>query len=130
MTTNGVYGDYSGSYVEMAKLRRSELFEASNVLGLSGEDVTCLGFDDLTLVEREDELASSLERLVQEFNPEVVLTPSAWDLHGDHAALGRAARRVLAPLAIDHLEFAVWGWIQPPRVAADLLREERRVGKE
>jgi len=123
MTTNGVYGDYSCSYDEVAAMRRGELFGASGALGLSRAEVTCLGFDDLTLIEREDDLVLSLTRLVDEFEPEVVLAPSAWDLHGDHAALGRAARRVLGPRAIDHLEFAVWAWLRPPTVVAGLLRK-------
>ncbi len=99
----------------MAATRRSELAAATEVLGLSPEQVRILGFPDGELSRHEDSLAASLAALVRSWQPARVLVSAACDPHPDHAALGRAARRAMAGQQGALFEYMVWGWVNPTR---------------
>jgi LmbE family N-acetylglucosaminyl deacetylase len=98
---------------ELAALRRTEMAEAGRRLGLPVGALRWAGFEDGTLTEREDDLASYLIALLAEVRPQEVYTTCAEEPHPDHSALGRAARRAAAAQQVDPprvLEYPVWLW--------------------
>ncbi len=99
----------------MAATRRRELAAATEVLGLSPEQVRILGFPDGELSRHEDSLAASLAAVVRSWQPASVLVSAVCDPHPDHAALGRAARRAMAGQQGALFEYMVWGWVNPTR---------------
>jgi LmbE family N-acetylglucosaminyl deacetylase len=126
VATDGRFGDPEAVAPErMAEIRIDELYCATAVLGLPRSNLVLLGFEDASLSRTEDRLGDALRRVVETTRPGVVISPCPWDLHPDHAALGRAARRVLAGRSVQHLEYLVWGWDQPVRLAARLVRRAR-----
>lgn len=125
VATDGRHGDERVAPQEMAARRDRELTEAVRVLGLASGDVIQLGFEDATLAANEAALADAVRTLVERERPDVVLGPCPWDLHPDHAALGRCLPRWSedGPAVLGYL---VWGWDQPLR----LLRRATRDGPE
>ncbi|MGQ0842309.1 PIG-L deacetylase family protein [Actinokineospora sp.] len=75
--------------------RPAEVSAAGRLLGLAGVDV--LSFPDTRLGEHENGLVEAIERVLDRFNPDIVLTHSGNDQHQDHRAVHlatlRAARR-------------------------------------
>ena len=106
----------------MATIRRGELTRATAVLGVTPSHLIMLGFEDATLSDHEDALAESIQEIIEINRPDVVISPCPWDLHPDHAALGRVARTIVEGRSVLHLEYLVWGWDQPVRLAIRLGR--------
>src|SRR5689334_3732181 len=79
--------------LELAELRRKEMAQAAERLGLPGDALSWAGFEDGTVAEHEDELAALVGRLVAEHGFAEVYATCADEPHPDHAAVGRAARR-------------------------------------
>ena len=126
VATDGRYGDPDVIPPErMAAIRLDELKAATSVLGLDPTDLLTLGFEDASLTRAESMLRGAVEEVVAGFLPDVVMSPCPWDLHPDHAALGRAARVVLAGRPAQHVEYLVWGWKQPVRLTGRLVRRLR-----
>ncbi len=125
VVTDGRYGDRKVGPDQMAAIRRDEVRRATAVLGLDPSSLVMLDFEDATLSSDEDRLAEVLRKIVVATRPEVVVAPCPWDLHPDHAALGRTTRRVLVGRPVKHLEYLVWGWDQPLRLCARLVRQAR-----
>jgi LmbE family N-acetylglucosaminyl deacetylase len=109
----------------MAAVRRDEFLEATSALGLDLADLVMLGFEDASLTRSESRLRGAVEDVVAGFRPDVVMSPCPWDIHPDHAALGRVARAVLDGRPVQHVEYLIWGWDQPVRLAARLGRRLR-----
>jgi len=121
--TDGRHGDPDTVPPEqMGVVRRDELERATAALGVPPADLVILEFEDASLTRNELRLAEAIADIVEAKRPDVVIAPSPWDLHPDHAALGRAARQVLAGRSIRHLEYLVWGWDAPVRLTARLVR--------
>lgn len=99
----------------MAATRRGELACATEALGLLPEQVLTLGFPDRELTQQQGPLIASLTALVRSWQPSIVLVTARRDPHPDHAALGKAARHVMAGQAGALFEYMVWGWMQPTR---------------
>ena len=126
LATDGRYGDPEAVAPEpMATIRRDELEHAIAVLGLAPSSLVMLGFEDATLSRNEDRLAEALHAVIVMAQPEVLIAPCPWDLHPDHAALGRVTRRILAGRPVQHLEYLVWCWDQPSRLVGYLARRTR-----
>ena len=88
----------------LARRRVAETADALRVLGASQVEVIRLGFPDAGLGPREDEITALLRDLTAGFD--VCLAPWENDVHADHEAVGRAARR-----ASDHTIFyPIWAW--------------------
>src|SRR5689334_20017120 len=97
--------------LELAELRRKEMAQAAERLGLPGDALSWAGFEDGTVAEHEDELAALVGRLVAEHRFDEVFATCADEPHPDHAAVGRAARRGAASHpAARVLEYPVWLW--------------------
>ena len=88
----------------LAALRAAETADALRVLGAQDTEVIRLGFPDTRVAAREDALAGQLRDLVA--GCDAVLAPWDQDVHADHEAVGRAARRASA---LTHW-YPVWTW--------------------
>jgi len=102
----------------LASRRTEETAAALHALGVQDAvEVIRLGLPDSGLVAREDELAVRLSELTEGFS--LCLAPWEWDMHPDHDAAGRAARR-MHPRVLGY-PIWLWHWAQPddPRVPWD-----------
>jgi LmbE family N-acetylglucosaminyl deacetylase len=94
-------------------LRDAELHRACAVLGLGSDAVTHLSFPESELHLAGDPLLDVLADALREHAPDDVLATSEADPHSDHAALGRAIRRVSAGTAARLLSYPIWQWERP-----------------
>jgi LmbE family N-acetylglucosaminyl deacetylase len=88
----------------LARRRIAETAAALAALGAERADVVRLGFPDTGLAGHEDLLTAALTGLTDGFD--VCLAPWTGDLHPDHEAAGRAARRACPSTAF----FPIWMW--------------------
>jgi len=102
----------------LARRRVAETAAALRALGARAAEVVRLGLPDTGLKAREDELAAALGPLVAGFD--LCLAPWDRDMHPDHEAAGRAARRA-DPRALYCFPVWMWHWAAPadPRVPWD-----------
>ena len=102
----------------LARRRTAETAAALRALGVRAAEVVRLQMPDSRLAAREDELAGSLAALVAGFD--LCLAPWDHDMHPDHEAAGRAARRA-NPGQLYHYPVWMWHWAAPadPRVPWD-----------
>ena len=106
--------------VALGRRRTAETAAALRALGAGTAEVVRLGLPDGGLDGREDALAAALTPLTADFD--VCLTPWDRDLHPDHEAAGRAARRAARPGArVLGYPIWMWHWASPadPRVPWD-----------
>lgn len=95
--------------VALARRRTSETAAALRALGAETAEVIRLGLPDSGLADRENDLAAALEPLFAGFD--VWLAPWDRDMHPDHEAAGRAARRAAtAQAGLRGLCYPVWMW--------------------
>jgi LmbE family N-acetylglucosaminyl deacetylase len=101
----------------LAKRRRAETAAALHALGAGTAQMVRLGLPDGGLAVREDDVAAALEALTAGFD--VCLAPWDGDLHPDHEAAGRAARRAARHVLC--YPVWMWHWASPadPRVPWD-----------
>ena len=99
----------------LARRRTAETAAALRALGAGATEVIRLGLPDTRLTAREDDLAAALAPLVAGFD--LCLAPWDGDLHPDHEAASRAARRSAAG-AFYCFPVWMWHWASPgdPRV--------------
>jgi LmbE family N-acetylglucosaminyl deacetylase len=99
---------------ELIRRRCDERAAALRELGASAAEVVRLGLPDSGLARREPELAAALRRVVAGFG--ACLAPWENDVHADHEAVGRAARRACPRLFF--YPIWMWHWARPgdPRV--------------
>lgn len=88
----------------LGRRRVAETAEALHVLGAAQAEVIRLGLPDTGLAAHEDDIAARLTDLMDGFD--ICLAPWARDVHADHEAAGRAARRASART----LSYPVWMW--------------------
>lgn len=108
---------------QLAALRRAEMDEATARLGLGPGAVRWGGFLDGDLDRHEPEVTRFVAGLMDELSPAEVYVTSAWETHPDHAALGRAARAVIAGRPdVTLLEYPIWLWGGWPLRSGDRAR--------
>ena len=88
----------------LARRRTAETAAALRALGAGTAEVVRLGLPDAGLAGREEELAAALRPLTAGFD--LCLAPWDGDLHPDHEAAGRAARRAASRV----LSYPIWMW--------------------
>jgi LmbE family N-acetylglucosaminyl deacetylase len=94
----------------LARRRAAETVAALRALGARGVEVIRLGLPDGGLADRKADLAAVLAPLVTGFD--LCLAPWDHDMHPDHEAVGRAARRA-APGAFFSFPVWMWHWASP-----------------
>ena len=102
----------------LARRRTAETAHALRALGAQTAEVIRLRLPDSGLAAREDELTAALDPLVAGFD--LCLAPWDRDMHPDHEAAGRAARRA-GPGSLYYYPVWMWHWAFPadPRVPWD-----------
>jgi len=102
----------------LARRRTAETFAALRALGARAAEVVRLQMPDTRLASREDELTAALTPLIAGFD--MCLAPWERDMHPDHEAAGRAARRA-GPRHLYYYPVWMWHWASPadPRVPWD-----------
>jgi LmbE family N-acetylglucosaminyl deacetylase len=98
-----------GDMGALARRRARERAAALRELGAAKAEVIRLGLPDSGLEGREREIASAAKDLVAGFD--ACLAPWDGDIHGDHEAVGRAARQVSSPCY--HFPIWMWHWALP-----------------
>lgn len=95
----------------LAELRRAELEQAAERLGVPQSAIHWLGFEDGTLIEHQPLLTRRILDLLIELEPQECYVTSAEEPHSDHATIGLAARRAVAELPGTELfEYPIWLW--------------------
>ncbi|MGJ7414605.1 PIG-L deacetylase family protein [Streptomyces cinereoruber] len=95
---------------ELARVRRGELAEALDVLGLGSASRHRMGIADTRVDEAEDLVAARVEQLVRRTGAGLCVAPWSGDLHADHEATGRAAGKAAATAAVPLWQYPVWMW--------------------
>ena len=106
------------SRASLARRRTAETAAALRALGARAAEVVQLQLPDSGLTDREDELTAALAPLIAGFD--MCLAPWDRDMHPDHEAAGRAARRA-GPQQLYYYPVWMWHWASPavPRVPWD-----------
>jgi LmbE family N-acetylglucosaminyl deacetylase len=94
----------------LARQRTAETTRALAALGAAGTEVIRLRLPDTGLGGCEDKLTEALAPLVTGF--ELCLAPWEHDMHPDHEAAGRAARRA-GPEVLYYYPVWMWHWARP-----------------
>jgi LmbE family N-acetylglucosaminyl deacetylase len=94
----------------LARRRTAETAAALRALGARTAEVIRLRLPDGGLAAREDGLTAALAPLVADFD--LCLAPWDRDMHPDHEAAGRAARRA-APGSLCYYPVWMWHWAFP-----------------
>ena len=110
--------------LELAELRRKEMAQAAERLGLADDAVSWAGFEDGAI--DESALVTLVTSLVQRLKPDELFATCADEPHPDHAAVGRAARRAAGNARV--LEYPVWLWGSWPLRRGDRLGSTLRAG--
>jgi LmbE family N-acetylglucosaminyl deacetylase len=101
---------------QLASIRTEEAIAACAALGVDGDEVVQLGYEDTRVAVREADLADDLYEVMAKCQPAEVLVISRLDHHPDHRAVNRAAHTALARWDAHPVvrEFPVWSWIDGP----------------
>jgi LmbE family N-acetylglucosaminyl deacetylase len=104
------------STAELGRIRSAESVEACGVLGVPQGRVHLLGYEELTLWDRLDAVATSLAELLESTRPDQVLVVSEHDWHTDHQAVNRALLEAVRRSGYDGevAAFPVWFWADGP----------------
>ncbi len=94
----------------LARRRTTETVAALRALGAQGAEVIRLGLPDSGLADREERLVNVLAPLVEGFD--LCLAPWDHDMHPDHEAAGRVARKAAAG-AFYSFPIWMWHWASP-----------------
>lgn len=113
-------------------LRRREALASLALLGASEGDAAFLGFPDAGLsilaAIGDTRITDALSALVRSFAPTLVVSPSSFDLHGDHRAGALFAHRAAGEVPI--VTFLVHGEAPEGRLAAILPLSEQQLARK
>jgi LmbE family N-acetylglucosaminyl deacetylase len=130
VVTDGRFARHDIEASETALIREGELSRAVAALGLSSSQYASLGYEDDSLTAHIDDLAARIADLIRAYRPTVLLSSWAHDTHRDHAALGRATRMATAQADVLLLEYVVWAWSTPLRLARGRLPRTTAIDAE
>jgi LmbE family N-acetylglucosaminyl deacetylase len=97
-------------------MRREELAQATQHLGLPPDNVIQLGYPDCGLMQHLDDFAADIARLIKDLRPDDVYTTCSAEPHPDHAAAARAVSKAIATIVPSPrlLEYPIWLWSEWP----------------
>jgi len=84
-----------------------ECEKSVQILGLLHQNTTVLDFNVRTFNKQRQEILDEMIKLKEEFDPDLVLTPSSHDLHQDHQVIHNEALRAFKMSA------SIWGYEHP-----------------
>lgn len=101
---------------QLAETRAAESLEACSLLGVDGDHVRVLGFEELTLWRCLDDVAAALAAVIAEVDPEEILVVTDQDWHTDHQATHVALLRAVERSGYRGLlgAYPVWFWHDGP----------------
>ena len=97
---------------ELARTRHGEQAACVERLGLSADCLVSLGIDDGSVPQHEDELVDRIVDLCTATT--TIVAPWVHDVHTDHEAVGRAARRAAAVQGCSLWFSLFWAWHHTP----------------
>lgn len=80
---NGEYTSLSGQKVRTEQTANLEGTGAMIILGLNSKDVVCIGYPE-TEIPYNKKIICSVEQIINDFNPDIILTQWVHDSHQDH----------------------------------------------
>ncbi len=111
-----------------------EMMNATAVLGIKSKNVELLDYKVRYFGKERQRILEDLVRIGQEYNPDVVFTPSTMDIHQDHSTLTNEAIRAFKSKTILGYELP-WNNLQLPSdgiitIDSDDLRNKiKAIGK-
>lgn len=96
------------SPAEVGARRKAETLRSCRTLGLAGEHIVFLGYEDGRVERDRVAIAADCRKHIADFRPTRIYCTSMWDEHRDHRAAVRAvaAARAAAGSAADILQYA------------------------
>ena len=79
---------------------KTELMEATKVLGLKEDAVNSLDFKVREFSEHRQKVLDVMHELRESFDPDIVLAPSLNDLHQDHKTVAEECRRMFKRVTV------------------------------
>lgn len=105
------------SAVEIAAERAEELVESLRALGYEAPVIARLRLPDSGLADHVDELAERLEPIIH--RADLVLSPSTYDAHIDHATVAEVTAEVCAGrVPVWQFPIWLWHWTSPTEAVA------------
>lgn len=83
IVANGDYDSLYGQKIRTKQVANSEGAEAMKHIGLLNKDIICLRYPE-TGVPHNKEIICKIERIINDFNPDIILTHWVHDSHQDH----------------------------------------------
>ena len=106
IVTDGRYGAPSEELrgtEELVRIRKKEALRVFKILGV--EDFEFLNFEDSKISRKNTEIEGKLYEILNDYNPDIVFSPSPYDRHTDHAEIGR----IMLKLFPSSYFYVVWG---------------------
>jgi len=106
IVTDGRYGAPSEELKgteELVKIRKEEALRVFKILSV--EDFEFLNFEDYQISQKSREVEEKLAKILHDYNPDIVFSPSPYDHHTDHAEIGR----IMLKLFLNSYFYVVWG---------------------
>lgn len=106
IVTDGRYGAPSEELrgtEELVRIRKGEALRVFKILGV--EDFEFLNFEDSKTSQKRKEVEEKLLKILHDYNPDVVFSPSPFDRHTDHAEIGK----IMMKLFPSSYFYVIWG---------------------
>ena len=79
---------------------KTELMEATKILGLKQDNVECLDFKVREFTRHRQNVLDVMHDLRESFDPDIVFAPSLNDLHQDHKTVAEECRRMFKRVTV------------------------------
>lgn len=129
--TDGRHGSDQIDPEQLVNIRREEKEDELDFLGIEAEFI---GVEDGTLwsemQEDREEIISRIQRVLSDFQPDVVFMPSREEGHPDHRATNFLASRAIHSSDLEPLKVSYLVWAMPFLEGENLAEQVIRVGVE
>jgi LmbE family N-acetylglucosaminyl deacetylase len=113
---------------ELSRLRSAEGRAAAAALGVGGDDVIELDFEETHLADHVDSARAVVEELLRQRRPAEVFVPYRYELLSDHLATRQVVLSSIAQcdIEITVYEYPIWTWHRWPWTSGDAARRRLR----